>query len=295
MKKKLTKNNSLLIVFACYLIAIVCSSVFIYLFKGNNLIWTLLYADIIATVVIYIASYIFKNSSIYDPYWSVIPPFLLLFWILNLDFINIFNASLLIFSVLFWAIRLTYNWLRGWQGLSHEDWRYIDLKNKTGKYYQLVNFSGIHLFPTIIVFVCCLPFKIILLSNTNINIFIGFIICLIGVLYEIISDQQLHHFKQNNKKSIIKTGLWKYSRHPNYYGEILFWWGLFIYACNSINHLTLIIWPILMTSMFLFISIPWIENKILLTRPGYRDYQKEVNILLPEITLIKNIFKKYYE
>ena len=50
-----------------------------------------------------------------------------------------------------------------------------------------------------------------------------------------------------------------------------------------------------MTLMFLFISIPWIENKILVTRPAYRDYQKKVNILLPEITLIKNIFKKYYE
>ena len=291
MKKKLTKNKSLLVVLLCYIIAIASSIIFIYYYKGDNLIFALLYADIIATIIIYLASYIFKNSSIYDPYWSVIPPLLLLFWIFKIDDLNKINAFLLTFSVLFWATRLTYNWVRSWQGLSHEDWRYIDLKHKTGQYYQLVNFSGIHLFPTIIVFVCCIPFKMILSSSTNYNIFAGFIICFIGVMYEIISDQQLHNFRKDNPKSIINTGLWKYSRHPNYYGEILFWWGLFVYGFNSNNWLTLIFWPTSMTLMFLFISIPWIEKKILLTRPAYRDYQKKVNILLPEITVIKNIFK----
>tara|TARA_B100001094_G_scaffold333204_1_gene409466 strand:- start:7321 stop:8205 length:885 start_codon:yes stop_codon:yes gene_type:complete len=291
MKKKLTKNKSLLVVLLCYIIAIASSIIFIYYYKGDNLIFALLYADIIATIIIYLASYIFKNSSIYDPYWSVIPPLLLLFWIFKINDLNKINAFLLTFSVLFWATRLTYNWVRSWQGLSHEDWRYIDLKHKTGKYYQLVNFSGIHLFPTIIVFVCCIPFKMILSISTNYNIFAGFIICFIGVMYEIISDQQLHNFRKDNPKSIINTGLWKYSRHPNYYGEILFWWGLFVYGFNSNNWLTLIFWPTSMTLMFLFISIPWIEKKILLTRPAYRDYQKKVNILLPEITVIKNIFK----
>ena len=288
----MSKNKSLFIVFISYAIALICSYIFIINYKNDNLIYTLLYADIIATIIIYISSYIFKNSSIYDPYWSVIPPFLLLFWILQLDTINIVNISFLSFSVLFWAIRLTYNWIRGWEGLAQEDWRYIDLRNKSGKFYQLVNFSGIHLFPTLIVFVCCLPFKYALeINSTNINIILGFIICFIGVLYEIISDQQLYNFKKHNSVSIINSGLWKYSRHPNYYGEILFWWGLFIYGVTINNYMPLIIWPISMTLMFLYISIPWIENKILLTRSEYKEYQKKVNILLPEITFIKNLFK----
>ena len=225
----MSKNKSLFIVFISYIIALISSYIFIVNYKSTNLIYTLLYADIIATIIIYIASYTFKNSSIYDPYWSVIPPFLLLFWILQLEKVNIINIYFLSFSVLFWATRLTYNWIRGWKGLSQEDWRYIDLRNKTGKFYQLVNFSGIHLFPTIIVFVCCLPFKHVLeINNTNINIILGFIICFIGVLYEIISDQQLYNFKKHNPGSIINSGLWKYSRHPNYYGEILFWWGIYL-------------------------------------------------------------------
>ena len=288
----MSKNKSLFIVFLSYTIALICSSVFIVMYKNENLVYTLLYADIIATIIIYIASYIFRNSSIYDPYWSVVPPFLLLFWIIKIDHINILNTSLLAFSVLFWAVRLTYNWIRGWKGLNQEDWRYIDLNNKSGAYYQLVNFSGIHLFPTIIVFVCCLPFKHIIQNQTlNFNIVLGFIICFIGVLYEIISDQQLYNFKKHSPKSIIQSGLWKYSRHPNYYGEILFWWGLFIYAVNNTNYIPLIFYPISMTLMFVYISIPWIEDKILRTRPEYKEYQKEVSILFPEITVIKKIFK----
>ena len=118
----------------------------------------MLVADIIATVIIYLGSYSYRNSSIYDPYWSVVPPLILLFWIFNIETINMLNLYFLAFSVLFWGIRLTYNWARGWEGLKQEDWRYLDLRKKTGRYYQLVNFFGIHLFPTIIVFLCCLPF-----------------------------------------------------------------------------------------------------------------------------------------
>lgn len=288
----MTKKKSLTIVFICYFFALLCSTLFILVFQNDNMILTLLYADIIATIIIYLASYIFKNSSIYDPYWSVIPPFLLIYWALQIPDLNYFNFYLLLFSVLFWAIRLTFNWIRGWKGLNQEDWRYIDLKNKSGKFYPLVNFLGIHFFPTVIVFVCCIPFKYAIESTeTSLFIYIGFIISFIGVMYEIISDQQLFHFKKNNPGKIIESGLWKYSRHPNYYGEILFWWGIFLYGVNSENYILLILWPISMTVMFLYVSIPWIEEKILLTRPDYKNYQKNVNILVPEITLAKKYFR----
>lgn len=290
---KSSKTVSLLIVFICYVLAIGIAYLFIINYKNNdNLFFTIFYADLIATIIIYSCSYIFNNSSIYDPYWSVIPPFILLFWVMLIDNINVLNLYLLSFSVLFWSIRLTFNWARGWKGLLQEDWRYIDLKNNSGKFYQLVNFSGIHFFPTVIVFVCCIPFKYALENNnTDISIILGFIICFIGVLYEIIADHQLYQFKKIKPNNIINKGLWKYSRHPNYYGEILFWWGLFFYGLINVSYLYLIIYPILMTLMFLFISIPWIEKKILSTRPQYSEYQKAVNILLPEITFFKKLFR----
>ena len=196
----MTKNKSLTIVLICYIIALIISLIFINTYSNSNLIIKLLYADIIATIVIYGASYIFKNSSIYDPYWSVVPPILLLFWFTKLDTINVTNAILLSLSVLFWGIRLTYNWIRNWNGLNHEDWRYIDFRKKFKNNYQLVNFLGIHLFPSLIVFACCIPFKYILENEkTDLGVIIGFIICFIGVMYEIVADQQLYNFKK--KKS----------------------------------------------------------------------------------------------
>ena len=290
----MSKKSSLIIVLLCYLTAIGLGIVYLCYFTidKSDLLIDLFIADLIATVIIYIFSLIFKNASLYDPYWSVIPPFLLIYWALQIPDLNYFNFYLLLFSVLFWAIRLTFNWIRGWKGLNQEDWRYIDLKNKSGKFYPLVNFLGIHFFPTVIVFVCCIPFKYAIESTeTSLYIYIGFIISFIGVMYEIISDQQLFNFKKNNPGKIIESGLWKYSRHPNYYGEILFWWGIFLYGVNSENYILLILWPISMTVMFLYVSIPWIEEKILLTRPDYKNYQKNVNILFPEITLAKKYFR----
>jgi len=280
----MSKIKSLLIVFIAYFIAILSGIILIYIQEIDPL-YEILLADILATFIIYIFSYYFKNSSIYDPYWSVIPPFILLYWVI-ISGLNSIVIILLFLSVLFWSVRLTFNWVRGWPGMHHEDWRYIDMRNTSGKYFEITNFLGIHLFPTLIVFLCCLPFKYAIYKNLDLSIIVGFIICFLGVLYEIISDQQLYKFKMTNK-GIINSGLWKYSRHPNYYGEILFWFGLFCYGLTQDNLLYLLLNPILMLLMFIYISIPWIENKILRTRPQYLDYQKKVSILFPEISFLK--------
>ena len=86
----------------------------------------------------------YNNSSIYDPYWSVIPPFILFYYINDFGYMNL-QSSLLLFSVLFWGGRLTFNWLRGWPGMHHEDWRYVDMRKASGKYFEFSNFLGIHL------------------------------------------------------------------------------------------------------------------------------------------------------
>ena len=285
----MSKIKSLFIVLLAYFIAI-SSGCAVILSQDINPLYEILIADIIATVVIYLFSYYFKNSSIYDPYWSVIPPFILLYWIMISEY-NLFTSMLLLFSVLFWSIRLTFNWVRSWPGMHHEDWRYVDMRKASGKYFEISNFLGIHLFPTLIVFICCIPFKYAIVSPFNTFVALGFLICLIGVLYEIISDQQLYNFKLKNS-GIIETGLWKYSRHPNYYGEILFWFGLFFYGCNYNNVFYLLINPLLMLLMFIYVSIPWIETKILRTRPNYSEYQNRVSVLFPEISFLKQFFSK---
>ena len=295
-----TKTKGLLTVLFAYIMAIGLGYLSISYTLHLGDMFQVFIADIIATFVIYGFSVAYKNSSFYDPYWSVIPPFILLFWVWKQDFVLSGTSSLLIYAMLFWSIRLTTNWIKTWEGLHHEDWRYIDMRKKLGSYFEILgNFGGIHFFPTLIVFFCCMPMEATLslqevMPYTSMQAYAGFFICIIGVLYEIISDAQLHRFRKENphQKGIIKTGLWNYSRHPNYYGEILFWWGIFLFG-NAFTGITyLILAPIAMTLMFWYASIPWIEIKILRTRPAYKDYQKRVHILFPEITILKRLIGK---
>lgn len=284
----MSKNKSLSIVLFAYSL---CFITFIFVLKKINygIFYDILIVDVIATVIIYFFSFYFKNSSIYDPYWSVIPPIILFYFIYIVNEVN-FQAYLLLFSVFFWGLRLTFNWMRSWPGMHHEDWRYIDMRKSSGKYFQFSNFFGIHLFPTLIVFACCIPMYDALNKQIDVFTYFGFSLCFIGVLYEIISDQQLYNFKKNNT-GIINSGLWKYSRHPNYYGEILFWWGIYFYGVSSGTVFNWIFAPIAMTIMFLYVSIPWIENKIIKTRPKYLEYKNKVSVLSPEFAYIRSLFK----
>ena len=284
----MSKSKSIFIVLFAYILSISAIFFTVQILNYSNIL-NVMIADIVATIIIFIFSVYFRNSSIYDPYWSVIPPVILFYFIYLNNGFN-FQAFLLSFSVIFWGVRLTFNWFRGWPGLHHEDWRYVEMRKVSGKYFQFSNFFGIHLFPTFIVFVCCVPMYSALTKKIDIFTFLGFFICFIGVLYEIISDQQLYNFKKNNQ-GIINSGLWKYSRHPNYYGEILFWWGLYFYGVTYDSLLTWVFAPISMTIMFLFVSIPWIEKKILSTRPEYADYKLKVGVLSPELGFLKKLFK----
>jgi steroid 5-alpha reductase family enzyme len=288
------KTKGLLTVLTAYVIAVILGFISLKFSYNLSSMMQILIADIIATFVIYSFSVYFKNSSFYDPYWSVIPPFIAFFWLAKSNYVINTPSILLMTAVLFWSLRLTYNWMKTWDGLHHEDWRYIDMRNNLGNSFEIMgNLGGIHFFPTFIVFFCCMPMAQNFSQSYNWTIFLGFGLCIIGVLLEIISDKQLHAFRKiyPSGTGIIETGLWNYSRHPNYYGEIMFWWGIFVfgYSFTGLNYLLLA--PIAMTAMFWYASIPWIEIKILRTRPQYEDYQKRVHILFPEITILKRLFK----
>lgn len=193
----------------------------------------------------------------------------------------------LLLSLAIWGTRLTFNWARGWKGLKHEDWRYQVLRSKTGVYFPLVNFFGIHLFPTTIVFLCMLPAYFAVRQQAyeaGVLDVIAFMICIIATLIELVADEQQRNFRSERKddRDFCTIGLWRYSRHPNYFGEVLFWWGiyLFVLAANASFWWT-IIGPALMTMMFIFISIPMMEEHMLQKNPEYAKYQRYISMLVP--------------
>lgn len=281
----LKKQRSLFIVLSSYVLAIGIGVISFLMLDSLTVIARFLVADIIATMVIFILSTLFKNASLYDPYWSVIPPVLLF---LAMVYYQAFgNASLwMVLAITIWGIRLTYNWASQWHGFTDMDWRYQAMKDKAPKVYLLTNLFGIQLFPTAIVFIqLILGLKVIELNpSMTLLTWIGVFMIIAAAIIQLVADEQMKSFKERTKgeKLCIEEGLWKYSRHPNYFGEISVWWGIYIIYLSVVNELDVwIVSPILMTSLFLFISIPWMERKIIKTRPQYQDYQKRVSMLIP--------------
>lgn len=261
-----------------------------YVETGQSWLLQTFYADVMATVVIFFFSFWFRNASFYDPYWSVAPIVICIYWIVNAPVLHGTRDYLLLMAFLIWGIRLTLNWARGWKGLAHEDWRYIALRKQTGSWYPLVNFSGIHLFPTVIVFLGMIPaYYAISNSKATVNWLddLAFLLCIIATFIEWLADEQQRRFRINRKdeRDFYQLGLWKYSRHPNYFGEVLFWWGiyLFVWAANP-RYWWTVVGPITITLMFIFISIPMMEKHLLEKRPQYAGYQKTVSALFPFIS-----------
>lgn len=245
-------------------------------------------ADISATLVVFLFSVVLNNSSAYDPYWSVKPLVIAIaYWfIFSVDGINV-RQGLVLTGVFLYALRLTSNFYRDWPGFSHEDWRYVAFRNKFGKAYWLISFLAIHLFPTIMVYLGCISLLPVFSSAGNsLNGWdILAVVVLFGaILYAFIADEQLRNFRNipGNEGKAITSGLWRFSRHPNYFGEISTWWGLAIFAIAAgYENWWSLIGPVTITLMFLFASIPLIEKRNLERRPGYEDYISRTPMLLP--------------
>ena len=239
---------------------------------------------ICATILIYIGSVILKNSSLYDPFWSLAPIPITLYLALNFE--NTLIVKFLVLTpIVFWALRLTRNWIMSWEGFEHEDFRYIDLKNTSKLRSEFNNFFGIHLFPTLIVNLGLYPLVFILTNNNNSSIFLWFasLFTFLAVLLETISDEQMREFKKNplNKGKTMRYKLWKYSRHPNYLGEIGFWFGIYMMGLSSgMAPFWIIICPLTMLALFIFVSCPMMDKRSLINRSDYKDYMEVTSQLM---------------
>ena len=252
-------------------------------------LWNMFWADLAATVAIFVFSRLYKNSSFYDAYWSVIPPLIALYWTMaaTAQGIDMTRAWLVVILVWLWGVRLTANWATFWPGLEHEDWRYGPIKTNAGKWNALADFSAIHLFPTVIVFAACLPiYAAVAMDARPLNAldYLAAAVTLIAILIELVSDIQLHRFLTHRKPGeIMKTGLWALSRHPNYFGEWLFWAGLALFGLAAVPSAWWWVLPgaIAMLVMFLVASIPMIDKRSVERRPEYQAHMARVSGFVP--------------
>ncbi len=283
---KLSKPVSLFIVSALYILALFAGLIVYAAMPGGlSPLLKFLAADAAATVVVWLFGAFFKNASMYDPYWSVAPIALIVCFILlsgKLETTGILYAAVLTF----WGVRLTANWIIGWSGMRHQDWRYTMLREKNPRLWFITNFFGINMMPTLFVFAGMVPayFAVTSGGSANAATYLGAAVCVGATLLQIFSDAQMRGFRKEpyNSGKNIETGLWKYSRHPNYLGEVSLWWGVWIIQLSVLPEMWWTLFaPVAMTLLFVFISIPMMEKRLMESKQGYAEYKRTTSMLVP--------------
>ena len=288
-KKNYSRKESLYICVCVYLTALAAAFIAGYLVRTWHSVAIVFTADVAATIIVFMFSYVFDNSSLYDPYWSLAPIIIAVYYARDLFVplsLDLWRVAVLL-CVLLWGGRLTWNWIRHWKGMMHEDWRYRDIHTRTGVWYWPVSFLGIHLFPTVQVFLGCLCLYPVLAMKHEINPLTGsaaLFITLGAIWIEARSDRELMDFAASGPapRSIMSAGLGKWSRHPNYFGEVTFWWGLFLFSLSTgLFYWWTLAGPVAIHVMFLCVSIPMMDRRLLKRRPAFGKHIKRTRALIP--------------
>ena len=281
-----TRSRDLVEVTAYYVVFLLVGAGVVATLEGS-LVWRFFCADLAMTVCSYIVSVVKKNTSIYDAYWSVIPFGCAVGLMYFLPMSDWSWAHVLVgLAIGFWSWRLTLNWARGWTGWDHEDWRYVDYRKTMGARFELMNFFGLQLMPTLLVFAACLPMFAVYqhVGAPGVDVLIGVGLMVVGTLLELVADNQLYAFRNRPNPEpgeLLDTGLWGWVRHPNYLGEITFWFGLAAAGLSMGSPWWHGLGAIGILVLVRFASIPLKETRMRARRPSFDDYCRRVPALLP--------------
>ncbi|KND47392.1 MAG: 3-oxo-5-alpha-steroid 4-dehydrogenase 1 [Parcubacteria bacterium C7867-004] len=218
--------------------------------------------------------------------------FVLVAWVTYV--LGFMSPGSLLASVLvtIWAIRLSGRIAKRNHG-KPEDFRYKEWRDEWGKWFIPRSFLQVFMLQGIILFVIALPVMMINTFDTSISIGIvalfGLLIWVKGFVFEAMADYELDRFIKNpeNKDKIMDQGLWHYSRHPNYYGESLMWWGIAVIAFGTLFAalegivFAVFVSPILITFLLIKVSgIPLLEKRME-GKPGWKEYQQKTSAFIP--------------
>ena len=234
----------------------------------------------------YLIAQVMKNNSIVDIGWG--PGFIVISTVLLLRNGVYTITQLSIYAmILLWGLRLsTYIYFRN-KGKG-EDFRYAAWRKQWGAKAPLIAFFKVFMLQGAIMFIIAWPIIIAFSDFAQVNYYLlisGLIIFMAGLLFEAIGDFQLQRFKSRKENSgkIITSGLWKYTRHPNYFGEALLWWGIALPALNSHLGWTALFSPLIMGLLLLFVSgVPMLEKKYE-GRPDWEEYKRKTPKFIPFI------------
>jgi len=283
--ERLSKRGSLALVTVAYVTAGAGAFVVANAEGPHRPVWALGLGYLVAALIIYAWSLGVDNGSMFDAWWSVLPP-LAAVWLACASTSHApgWRTALVLIVVWLWALRLTSNWARGWPGLHHEDWRYLDLYTKGPK--PLMSLAAVHLFPAFMVFLVSLPLVPALVwGSHSVSVLDGlaFVVGLGGVALELVADEQMRTFSRTKQTGdVMDRGLWRFSRHPNYFGEILFWTALWLFALAADPAWWwTVVGPLALVAMFVGASIPLLDQRSRDRRPSFDAYARRTSALVP--------------
>jgi len=226
-----------------------------------------------------------KDAGIIDICWGI--GFAVIAWML---FINAQERHvvqwLLVVLTSVWALRLSVHLAARNLG-KPEDFRYRAMRERWGASFPLASLFIVFGLQGAVMWVVSLPLQISLSvtarSSTTLAV-LGVALWTVGMFFETVGDWQLVRFRRNpdNAGRVLDTGLWRYTRHPNYFGDCLVWWGLFLLAVSQSGVLWTIISPVTMTFLLLRVSgVSLLESTLRSSKPEYSEYVSRTNAFLP--------------
>lgn len=232
----------------------------------------------------FVISLIKKRNDVADVAWGL--GFVLMTWT-SFFLSSVFDIRGLIMSILVsvWGLRLAWHIYRRNKGKA-EDYRYLSWRKEWGKWFFLRSYAQVYLLQGFLLFLIIFP---VLIVNETVGSSLGWIDLIGGIIwgvgfyFEAVGDAQLAKFIKDplNKGKLMKSGLWSYTRHPNYFGEVTQWWGLWIIALSVSNGWLGIIGPITITFLILKVSgIPMLEKKME-RNPEFAKYKQRVSLFIP--------------
>ena len=248
---------------------------------GFNLLTVL-----VMMLALWLVSLRLKNASIADIFWGL--GFVLVSWLTFFRVDGYVGRKLLIcLLVTIWGVRLSIYIARRNYG-QPEDRRYKAWRAEHGKDFWWVSFFTVFGIQGVLLWLISLVTQAGQLSRIPDRMvwldMLGLLLWLVGFYFEAVGDLQLSRFRSDpqNRGRVMQTGLWSYSRHPNYFGETLIWWGLFLITLSTPMSLWTILSPITITFLLLKVSgVTLLEKTMVDSRPEYREYKKRTNAFFP--------------
>jgi steroid 5-alpha reductase family enzyme len=235
-------------------------------------------------MAVWITSLLRRDASLVDLFWGI--GFVLIAW---LTIWNVDEPSplcwLLVSMVTLWGLRLS--WYLAWRNWGkQEDYRYAKMRSHWGGWFPIVSLFTVFLLQAGLTWIIALPVQMGISRGGGFGVVaaIGTSVWAVGLFFETVGDYQLARFKADptNQGKVMDRGLWRYTRHPNYFGDFLVWWGLYLTSTESGVIWPTLVGPVLMSVLLMKVSgVTLLEGSLKSRVDGYQNYVKSTSSFFP--------------